>query len=235
MSESAPLASPTGMNLKVELVSDVVCPWCVIGYLQFLSALSSRQEQINLSLHWRAFELNPDMPEAGQNQREHVAQKYGSTPEQSQAARARLAAAGEALGFSFNYQDDMRMVNTFRAHKLLHWAQSQNKQTQLSEALFAAFFSNGEDINNVETLLAVCEGIGLDPEAAKQALEDKETAYAVRNGQRHWREEGIQAVPTFIINDQYMVQGAQDAEAFGRMLDTLLARHASANSRLHNG
>ncbi len=215
------------MPLRIDLVSDVVCPWCIIGYRQFQKALAAREDRIELELHWHAFELNPQMPPEGQNLREHLAQKYGTTPEQSQKARQRLTDIGTDLGFTFNYTDDMKMVNTFNCHKLLHWAGEQGCQTELKEALFKAFFTDGQDVSDEGTLVSVCESVGLDPEMARTVLADAAVGQAVREDQRQWIEQGIQAVPTFVINEQYMVQGAQEAEAFGRMLDRLLERHAA--------
>ncbi|MEE4193073.1 MAG: DsbA family oxidoreductase [Halieaceae bacterium] len=215
------------MPLRIDLVSDVVCPWCIIGYRQFQKALAGREQAIDLELHWHAFELNPQMPAEGQNLREHLAGKYGTTPEQSRKARQRLTDIGAELGFTFNYSDDMKMVNTFRAHQLLHWAAEQGCQTALKEALFKAFFTDGQDVSETDTLADICVAIGLDRDEALAVLADARYGQAVREDQRQWVEQGIQAVPTFVINEQYMVQGAQDAEAFGRMLDRLLERHAA--------
>ena len=121
----------------------------------------------------------------------------------------------------------MRMVNTFKAHQTLHWAAEQGCQTPLQEALFAAFFTEGRDISEVGQLADVCESVGLDRIEALDVLADARYAPAVREDQRRWAEEGIQAVPSFVINERYMVQGAQEAEAFGRMMDKLLAARAA--------
>jgi predicted DsbA family dithiol-disulfide isomerase len=220
-------ATATPLQLRIDLVSDVVCPWCIIGYLQLQKALQPRADRIQLELHWHPFELNPDMPPEGQDLREHVAKKYGSTPEQSRGARARLTELGASLGFEFNYSDDMRMVNTFRAHQLLHWAGEQGVQTGLKLALFDAFFRRGEDVSTTAVLTAVAGRVGLDETEAAAVLADGRYAQAVRQDQRQWLEQGIQAVPTFVINQQYMVQGAQEAAAFGRMLDKLLGERAA--------
>jgi predicted DsbA family dithiol-disulfide isomerase len=215
------------MPLRIDLVSDVVCPWCIIGYRQFQKALAQREKAIELELHWHPFELNPQMPPQGQDLSEHLAQKYGTTPEQSRKARQRLTELGAELGFSFNYGDRMRMVNTFKAHQLLHWAQEQGCQTSLKEALFKAFFTDGRDVSDTETLADICAAVGLDRAEALDVLAQARYAQAVREGQRQWLEQGIQAVPTFVVNEQYMVQGAQEAGAFGRMLDKLLSQHAA--------
>jgi predicted DsbA family dithiol-disulfide isomerase len=214
----------TLMPLRVDLISDVVCPWCIIGYLQFQKALQERQHKIELELHWLPFELNPQMPAQGQDMREHLAEKYGSTREQSQSTRQRLAELGAALGFEFNSADGMRMVNTFRAHQLLHWAGEQGLQTKLQLALFRAFFTELLDVNDSEVLLEAAESVGLSREEAAAVLAENRYAEPVRADQRRWMEEGIQAVPCFVINQQYIVQGAQDAAAFGGMLDKMLAK-----------
>jgi predicted DsbA family dithiol-disulfide isomerase len=221
------MATTERMPLRVDLVSDVVCPWCIIGWRQFQLALAERDDRIALELHWHAFELNPQMSAEGQNLQVHLAEKYGTTPEQSRKARDRLTALGESLGFRFNYRDGMKMVNTFRAHQLLHWAGEKGCQTRLKEALFAAFFTHGKDVNDVEELATVCESVGLNPQEALEVLAEARYARAVREDERRWLEEGIQAVPTFVINEQYVVQGAQEAAAFGRMMDKLLAARAA--------
>jgi predicted DsbA family dithiol-disulfide isomerase len=222
------MISDAPMPLRIDLVSDVVCPWCIIGWRQFQKALVEREGQIALELHWHAFELNPQMPPEGQNLQEHIAAKYGSTPEQSRKARDHLIDIGESLGFTFNYSDDTRMVNTFKAHQLLHWAAEQGCQTELKEALFKAFFTDGGDVSDSAVLVDICVSVGLDRVEAESVLADARYARAVREDQRQWVEQGIQAVPTFVVNQQYMVQGAQDATVFGRMLDKLLTAGAPA-------
>lgn len=218
------LAQPLAFPLRVDIVSDVVCPWCIIGYKQLQKALSALPGQFDVTLHWHPFELNPRMPEEGQDLREHIAQKYGSTPAQSQAARARLSALGESLGFTFDYFDGMRMVNTFRAHQLLRWAEEFGLQTELKLALFDAFFSRRENVND-RTLLAIVAGrVGLDSAEAAAVLADARYANAVRDEEQHWLEQDVHAVPTFYFQQQFMVPGAQDAETFVRLLQRIRER-----------
>ena len=209
------------LALKVDIVSDVVCPWCIIGYRQLQKALDSMPGRFDVSLYWHPFELNPQMPAEGQNLREHVAQKYGSTPEQSQAARARLSSLGESLGFTFNYSDDMRMVNTFRAHQLLHWAGQMGRQTALKLALFESFFTRGEDVSVDEVLVSVAGRVGLPEDEARAVLEDARYAEAVRAEQREWLDREVYAVPTFYFDSKYQVPGAQESETFVRVLNRL--------------
>jgi predicted DsbA family dithiol-disulfide isomerase len=213
--------------LQVDIVSDVVCPWCIIGYRQLQKALEMTPNRFEVELRWQPFELNPDMPAGGQNLREHIAQKYGATPDDSRAARDRLTALGESLGFTFDYHDDMRMVNTFRAHQLLHWAGEQGQQTELKMALFEAFFSHREDVSDVNVLVAAAARAGLPPGEAMAVLESGRYAEAVRREQRQWLDREVHAVPTFLFNGKYLVPGAQEAETFVRVLERLVASEAA--------
>jgi predicted DsbA family dithiol-disulfide isomerase len=205
-------------KLQVDIVSDVVCPWCIIGYKQLLKALESLPGYFDVAIAWHPFELNPGMPPEGQDLREHLAQKYGSSTQQSQSARMRLSQLGESLGFTFDYFEGMRMVNTFRAHQLLHWASGVGRQTELKLALFEAFFSRREDVNDLTVLTKVVKRVGLDTVEAGCVLEDGRYAEPVREEQELWLEREVHAVPTFYFQQQYVVPGAQDAEAFTRLL-----------------
>jgi predicted DsbA family dithiol-disulfide isomerase len=210
-----------GIPLKVDIVSDVVCPWCIIGYKQFQKALGFMPGVFDVTIRWHPFELNPGMPEEGQNLREHLSQKYGSTVEQGKAAKARLMTLGESLGFTFDYSDDMRMVNTFRAHQLLYWAEKQGRQTELKLALFDAFFSLREDVSDGQVLAAVAGRVGLPVEEALAIAEDGRYAQAVREEQKIWLDKDVHAVPAFVFNEKYMVPGAQEAETFVRILNKM--------------
>ena len=217
--------------LKIDIVSDVVCPWCIIGYKQLQRALEQRPGQFDVSIRWHPFELNPDMPEQGQDIAEHVAMKYGATAAQSSAARQRLVALGESLGFHFDYSGDRRMRNTFRAHQLLHWADQQGLQTPLKLALFEAYFSRGEDVSSPGVLAAVAGSVGLDQRAAEDVLADGRFAETVRAEQRLWMDRDVYAVPAFFFDDGYPVPGAQEPETFLRLLDKLHQRKTQPVSR----
>ena len=212
--------------LQVDIVSDVVCPWCIIGYKQLMKALAGFSGQFEVTIRWHPFELNPGISDEGQDLHEHLTQKYGSSVSQSQAARARLSELGDSLGFTFDYYEGMRMVNTFRAHQLLHWAGEQERQTELKLALFEAFFSRREDVNDVELLAEVAGRVGLDGVLAKEVLSEGRYLQAVREEQHYWREEEVHAVPTFFFQQQYMVPGAQEAETFTRLLHKVYSRKA---------
>lgn len=184
--------------------------------------------RFDVSVYWRPFELNPQMPAAGQDLREHIAQKYGSSAEQSQQARSRLSSIGDSLGFHFDYFDGMRVVNTFGAHQLLHWAGTQGKQTALKLALFSAFFSQRQDVSKEEVLVSAAGGVGLSETDAQEVLSSGRYAHEVREDQRWWLDREIHAVPAFIFNDKYSVLGAQEADTFVRVLEKLESRASAA-------
>lgn len=223
-----PPESTTALPLKIDIVSDVVCPWCIIGYKQLQKALAAMPGQFVPTIHWHPFELNPQMPPEGQDLAEHVAMKYGTTREQSGKARSRLAELGASLGFEFDYFDGMRMVNTFAAHQLLHWAGEGESQTALKLALFEAFFSRREDVSDPALLAEVAGRAGLDAQAAAAVLADGRYAPAVRDVQSVWLEREVHAVPTFYFQDQYMVPGAQEAGTFQRVLTKIHSRESGA-------
>ena len=222
MTEQAQPPSPT-MMLQVDIVSDVVCPWCIIGYLRFQQALTRLPGEFDVTLRWQPFELNPQMPPEGQDLQQHIMQKYGVSAEQSQAARTQLTELGADLGFAFDYFDGMRAVNTFQAHQLLHWAEEQGKQNALKLALFEAFFSRREDVSDEAVLLAVADRVGLSSTEAAEVLTDGRYADVVRAQQQFWIEREVQGVPAFVFNHQYMVSGAQDAETFVMLLQKIKA------------
>ncbi|WP_422050866.1 DsbA family oxidoreductase [Shimia sp.] len=205
--------------LRVDIVSDVVCPWCVIGYHQLAHAANATG--VAIDLHWHPFELNPNMVQEGENLREHLAAKYGTTLEGSIKARARLTEMGAALGFEFNYADDMRMVNTFRAHQLIDWAEDQGRAHDMKLALFAAFFTQREDLNNVDVLADVAASIGLDRDTVRAMLESGERAESVRKKERFWTSRGVTGVPAMIFNHQHLVTGAQGEETYTNILNQL--------------
>lgn len=205
--------------LRIDIVSDVVCPWCIIGYRQLAQAL----EQTNTAyeIHWHPFELNPDMPAEGQNLREHIMEKYGSSKQESDASRARMNEAGSEVGFEFNFTDDTRMHNTFNLHQLLHWADQQGHMHELKQALFAAHFTNNRNISDNTVLADIAAEIELDRSEALAVLADQRFANEVRTAQQQWRQQGIQSVPSVIFNQKHLVSGAQGVENFKSILQQL--------------
>ncbi|AMN68063.1 DsbA family oxidoreductase [Psychrobacter sp. P11G5] len=205
--------------LRIDIVSDVVCPWCVIGYRQLAEALE--QTNTEHKIHWHPFELNPDMPIEGQNLREHITEKYGSSREESDASRVRMTEAGSEVGFEFNFTEETRTYNTFDLHQLLHWADQQGRMHDLKQALFAAHFTNGRNISDKGVLADIAAEIGLDRSEAVAVLKDQRFAEEVRQAQQQWRQQGIQSVPSVIFNQKHLVSGAQGVENFKSILQQL--------------
>ena len=217
--------------LRIDIVSDVVCPWCIIGYKQVEKALTMLDTAVDAEFWWHPFELNTNMPPEGQDVAEHIQQKYGSTPEQSRANRERMGEIGASLGFQFGQQPDRRIYNTFKAHKLLHIAgheQGWRKQTELKLALFAAYFQEGRDVSDETVLLDVAQSVGLNRDASKAWLADAALTETVRAEQVHWLDQNITGVPAIIFDQQFMVPGTQSAEAFAGVINKVLSKRAAA-------
>lgn len=207
--------------LRIDIVSDVVCPWCIIGYRQLAEAL--KQTNTEHEIHWHPFELNSNMPSEGQNLREHIMEKYGSSKEESDASRIRMTEAGSEVGFEFHFNDDTRMHNTFNLHQLLYWAgqQGQKPMHDLKQALFSAHFTDGRNISDNTVLADIAAEVGLDHDEALAVLEEQRFAKEVRAEERHWQQQGIQSVPAMIFNERHLVSGAQGVDNYVNILEQL--------------
>ena len=212
------MTEPTSA-LRIDIVSDVMCPWCVIGYRQLAAALDAKD--IEHEIHWHPFELNPNMPADGQDMRAHLIEKYGITPAQSDTNRANMAALGQELGFQFNFADGFRMHNTFNAHQLLHWAGETGRKHDLKQALFEAHFTHGRDLSDRAILVDIAAEIGLDRDEASAVLDNQRFAAQVRQEQQFWTKQGISGVPSVVFDRKHLVTGAQGVENYKSMLDQL--------------
>ncbi|USD35123.1 MULTISPECIES: DsbA family oxidoreductase [Vibrio] len=199
-------------NVRIDIVSDVVCPWCIIGYKRLEQALMTLSDTIEAEIHWHPFELNPAMKPEGQNLREHLADKYGTSLEASIAARQTITDLGQELGFEFNFTDEMRIYNTRKAHQLLLWSQSQGLQLDLEIAMFHAYFTDGKDVSDTETLLDIAESLGLNRVTCQAVLSDTSWKETVSSTEQQWLEAGINAVPAIIIDRKHLISGAQSSE-----------------------
>jgi predicted DsbA family dithiol-disulfide isomerase len=199
---------------RIDIVSDVVCPWCIIGFRQLQQAMDEVGDDMEFELHWQPFELNPQMPPEGQNLREHLNAKYARSEEENRASRENLTELGASLGFTFNYTDDMRVANSFKAHQLLHWADEQGAQTALQLVLFEAYFTHRQNIDDIEVLVAAAARAGLDKAEAGNVLRDGRYRDTVRDEEQAWLGRGIHGVPAFIIDRQYLFSGAQGSSVF---------------------
>ncbi|WP_087023109.1 DsbA family oxidoreductase [Thaumasiovibrio subtropicus] len=209
-------------NLTVELISDVSCPWCIIGYLSFQKALQTLPKDVDVEIRWRAFELNPAMGKSGQNLIQHIVEKYGLSAEESADNRKMLVEKGKEFSFDFNFEPQTRIYNTFDAHRLLHWSKLWNKQTALKMALFRAYFSEGRDPSDHNVLVDVAKDVELDGDSARAVLASDQFKQEVRQEQEFYRQMGVEAVPTFIFNKKYVITGGQPVDAFVRALNDIL-------------
>ena len=204
--------SESNSALRVDIVSDVVCPWCVIGYYQL--ARAADDADVALDVYWHPFELNPHMAMEGENLREHLAVKYGTTPQGSRDSRARLTEMGSELGFVFNYADEMRMWNTFRSHQFIDWAEEHGCGHKAKLALFAAYFTERRNVSDIDVLAQVAENLGLDGASARTMLSSGEREERVRGRQRTWTDRGVHGVPAMVFGERYLVTGAQGVDTY---------------------
>ncbi len=205
--------------MRIDIVSDVVCPWCIVGYKQLEAALHATGTQAEI--HWQPFELNPEMPEDGENLSDHIVRKYGITKAQSDENRQRLVEVGNELGFKFLFTDSSRMLNTFKAHQLLHWAALNGREHPLKITLFHCYFNRERDISDDEVLANACVEAGLPYEESLEILESEVYADAVRERQRFSIGSGIQGVPAMIFDQRELHVGAQGVEGYTTILNAL--------------
>jgi predicted DsbA family dithiol-disulfide isomerase len=201
-------------NFKIDIVSDVMCPWCVVGYKNLETALSELKDEIKAEITWHPFELNPDMPIEGQDLNQHLMQKYNLTEQQGDENRKNMLEAGQRAGFTFNFDGKRIMINSFDLHRLLTWARKEGKQTELKLAFFEAHFTNLKYLNQLDTLLDVVASVGLDKAIARDILQSDQYAQEVSQEQAQFKQLGITSVPTFIINDKYAITGGQPSDSF---------------------
>ena len=209
-------------TLKIDFVSDVSCPWCAVGLASLQTALGRLGSEVQASLAFQPFELNPQMAPEGEDTTEHLSRKYGSTPEQAAAIRETIRQRGAELGFTFNLDKRSRIYNTFDAHRLLHWAHLQDptgeKQLALKKGLLKAYFTDGENPGSHAVLVRAAEEAGLDADQAASVLAEGTYAAEVREQERFYTSQGISSVPAVIINDRHLISGGQPPEVFEQAL-----------------
>ncbi len=218
-------------TLKIDFVSDVSCPWCVIGLRALDQALERVKGEVRAELHFQPFELNPGMAAEGQEITEHITQKYGITPEQANTNRENIRRRGEELGFKFSTASEPgggrhRIYNTFDAHRLLHWAELEGAtfQKALKETLFKAYFTDGQSPASHAVLVRAAAEAGLDATRAGEVLSSNAYADDVREREQFYLHQGIHSVPAVIINDRHLISGGQPAEVFEQALRQIAAQ-----------
>lgn len=230
------MTAPEPASVTIDIWSDVMCPWCVIGYMNLERALDSLRGEIEADIRWLPFELNPDMPPEGEESRAHIARKYGRTPQQAAEGSQMMAERARESGFPFDYtgprQADgepprSRLWNTLAAHKLLRWALDSagaEAQTRLKMALFAAHFQQRRRIGTREVLLEIAQAEGFDPAAAAAALDDTMIEQDVRAEEKRAWDFNISGVPAMLVDGKFLIPGAQEPETYVMALRRVVAR-----------
>lgn len=213
------------VRLSIDMVSDVSCPWCVIGLFALEHACKSlARDDIAVDIHFQPFELNPSLPPEGQDLTVYLVEKYGMTAEQLDENRRRLEARGQEVGFAFDLDKRTRTYNTFDAHRLLHWAGLEGRELALKHALFEAYFIRGENPGAPDTLLRSAVKAGLDAIRAEEVVSTDAYAAEVRERQEFYRRQGIRSVPAVIVNQRHVIEGGQPSQLFERVLREIAAR-----------
>lgn len=207
--------------IKIDFVSDIVCPWCAIGLASLETALQRLDGVVQAEVQVQPFQLNPDMAPEGEDIIEHLARKYGMTAEQVRSNQAAIRQRGAEVGFAFSLEGRSRTWNTFDAHRLLHWAGLQGQALALKHALLTAYFTEGRNVADHSVLLGKVAAVGLDVAAARAVLDSDAHAAAVRERLDFYRGQGIGSVPSIIINDRHLIQGGQPPEVFEQALRKL--------------
>ncbi|WP_213942147.1 DsbA family protein [Pseudomonas sp. dw_612] len=205
-------------SVSIDFISDVVCPWCALGATALEQAIENVAGEISVELTYKPFELNPDMPAVGEKAVEHLMRKYGRTAEDVAAGKAMQIARGGALGFTFDLEKRSHFYNTFDAHRLLTWALREGRQVALKKALLRAYFTDGQNPSDRETLVRLATEVGLDGAAAREVLASGAFGTEVRDLEEFYRERGINSVPAMVLNGRHLVSGSQSIEYYEQML-----------------
>ncbi|HET8850229.1 MAG TPA: DsbA family oxidoreductase [Marinobacter sp.] len=199
-------------HLKIDIVSDIACPWCAIGYARLEQAMKQMAQDAAFSIQWHAFELNPEHGSEGEPILPALARKYGRSEDEMRAAQSDMTRIATELGLNFEKMQQRFTCNTFDAHRLVKWAEGQGKATEMKLALFEAYFGRADDVSKQDVLLRCVAAAGLDEAGARAVLDSDQFAQVVRDDEATYQRAGVSAVPAFIINDKYLISGAQEPD-----------------------
>jgi len=214
-------------TIKIDYVSDIACPWCAVGLGNLNQAIAQLSDKANFEVHFHPFELNPKMPLGGQDAIEHLTEKYGLSVEQVKANQANIRLKALEAGFEFHPEGRKRVYNTFDAHRLLHWAGLEfglEKQAMLKKELLNTYFCLAVNLDDQKNLLDAVTRSGLDTERAQEVLTSNAFTKEVREAEALYINAGISSVPAIILNDQYLLQGAQPPESFISAFEQLIQK-----------
>lgn len=212
--------------VKLDIISDPICPWCYIGKTHLFRALEARAEH-PFTIEWHPFQLNPDMPAGGMGRRAYLEAKFGGK-QGAVRAYAPIVETAESMGLEINFEAIQRTPNTLDAHRMIHWAGLEQKQTPMVQALFDAYFVRGEDIGDREMLAEIGTRVGMDADLSARLLAGDQDRAEIAARDAHARERGVNSVPTFIVANQHAVPGAQPPELWAQVMDDIDAQLAQA-------
>ena len=210
-------------KLRIDIVSDVVCPWCVIGFINLQKAMTQLSPKVEFEINWKPYELHPEIPENGYDKKLYMQQRFGELSGKASPYK-QIEKIGKSLGFDFNFSKSERIPNTFNAHRLLWKAREFGIQTELCEALFKCYFTEGKDIGSKEVLLEVATKVGMDFKTIQLFLDSKEGGKETADEEMSFIEKSIGAVPTYFINEKYIIQGGQEPETFVSFLTKIMIK-----------
>ena len=205
--------------MKIDIISDTVCPWCLIGKRKLEKALEQRPD-LNVEIAWHPFQLHPDMPVEGADRKEFIAKKFGSS-ERARELYNNIEQAGNAVGVDFNFSKIERSPNTLNSHRLIKWAASAGAQDEIVEILFRRFFMDGEDLGDIEVLVQAAAEAGMDTTIVRDLLNSDRDLDMVAQEDARAREMGVSGVPFFIVDEKYAVSGAQDSSVFLQIIEKI--------------
>jgi len=209
--------------MRIEVISDIICPWCVIGLRELERALERMTDVVDASLHFHPYELDPARPLEGEKVDDIYKQRFGKTFEEAAPQQENIRARAAALGFTMNMKKDSRIYNTFDAHRMLHWAELKGKQLAFKHALFTAHFTENRNISDYDVLAELAVSVGLDGTEANKVLVDGLYADDVRKAEQYWQSAGVRSVPGFVIDGKHFISGGQPADVFEKALRGLVA------------
>lgn len=216
------VAAQAGDKIRIDIISDVVCPWCAIGYKRLSQAIDELDVKDKVEIHWHPFQLNPNMPQEGINADQYLMKKLRLSPKGLKQNRASVTKTGEVSGFTFNYFDEMKKPNTFYSHVLLDYAKEFNKQTELKIRLQESYFSERKNIGNRDVLSSLLKEVGLNAAEGIARLDDVHAIQRVKNDEKYWKGLGVSAIPTMFFNKQVVRQGANSVESYKTLLAALI-------------
>lgn len=209
-------------TVKLDIMSDPICPWCYIGKTHLDKALAQVPDH-PFVIEWHPFQLNPDMPEGGMGRREYLERKFGGK-DGAVRAYAPVVQHAEQAGLKIDFEGMKRTPNTLDAHRLIHWAGIEGKQNALVDALFTAFFVEARDIGDHEVLADIADNVGMDAAVVLKLLQSDSDREDIRGRDSHSRQMGVNSVPTYIVANQHAVPGAQPPELWAKVIEDIMSQ-----------